>query len=89
MSKPFEWKFDARELMTEKYMIPKGGKIFRYRQPAVIAMEKAQAQAVDEILIMRIWTCPGGWVVMNQHYEVLGGQRGARRKAWHALITRT
>lgn len=25
MSKPFEWKFDARELMTEKYMIPKGG----------------------------------------------------------------
>ena len=44
MAKPFERNFDARELMTGKYMIPKGVKIFRYRQPSVVAMEKAQIQ---------------------------------------------
>ena len=88
MSKAFEWKFDARELMTGHHIIPKPARIFRKRQWAEAAMQKAKAQAGDEVLVMRVWTCPGGWVVMNQYYEVLGGQRGARRKSWHALIPR-
>ena len=74
MAKPFEWKFDARELMNGKYIVPKGARIFRRRQWAEVAMQKVREQ-YSEPLIMRVWMCPGGWVVMNQHYEVVGGER--------------
>ena len=86
MKKSFAWSMDARELMIGRYVIPKQAKIFRKRRWAEIAMQKAQEQTTDEVLIMRVWMCPGGWVVLNQHYEALGGQRGPRRKNWYALI---
>ncbi len=87
MAKPFEWKFDARELMSGKYIIPKGARIFLRRKWAEVALQKVMEQST-ELLIMRVWTCPGGWVVMNHHYEVIGGERGGRRKTWHALVPR-
>ena len=88
MKKSFTWSMDARELMIGRYVIPKQAKIYKKRQYAELAMQKVQAQAQEEVLIMRVWMCPGGWVVLNQHYEALGGQRGDRRKFWYALIPR-
>ena len=87
MSKVFEWKFDARELMNGTYLIPKRARIFRHRKWAEVTMAKVKEQSAEP-LILRVWTCPGGWVVMNHHYEVIGGERGRRVKSWHALIPR-
>ena len=88
MSKVFEWKFDARELMTGNYIIPKPARIFSKRQWAENALQKVHEQDAEP-LIMRVWMCPGGWVVMNQYYELLGAQRGTKRKkGWYALIPR-
>lgn len=88
MKRLFTWKMDARELMTGRYVIPQAVRIFKKRQYAELAMQKAQEQTTDEVLIMRVWMCAGGWVVLNQHYEALGGQRGDRKKVWYALIPR-
>jgi len=84
--KPFQWKIDAGDLMTGKFVIPKQVRIFRKRQWAEVAMQKAHTQPTEDGLLMRVWMCPGGWLVLNHHYEALGGERGNRKQVWYALI---
>ena len=52
MSKVFEWKFDARELMNGTYLIPKRARIFRHRKWAEVTRRIKEQSA--EPLILRV-----------------------------------
>lgn len=85
-SKRHEWKIDARALMDGSLAVPPEAKIWKQFGACENVRERLQAEHPD--VAMRAFNCPGGWVIVNEWYEVVGGQRGKRRKIWYALIPR-
>ena len=81
--KVHEWKLEAHDLMAGKFVVPAKAKVWRYREWAVGALERAAAR--DSSLSLRVWQVPGGWVVLNHHLEALAKRRD-HRNVWYALL---
>lgn len=78
--KPFQWSLDARDYADGSVPVHPRTKLFKQRGRAAIAM-RSKYQPEWPALEMKILGVPGGFVIINEHYET----KGTDSADWYAV----